>query len=38
MVNQAGLVYEKDLGTGTLEAFRKMESFNPDKSWTAVPE
>jgi hypothetical protein len=38
MVNQSGLVYEKDLGAGTLEAFRKMESFDPDKSWTAVPE
>jgi len=38
MVSQAGLVYEKDLGAGTLEAFRKMETFNPDKSWTPVPE
>jgi hypothetical protein len=38
MVSQAGLVYEKDLGAGTLEAFRKMESFNPDKSWTPVPQ
>ena len=38
MVSQAGVVYEKDLGAGTLEAFRKMESFNPDKSWTPVPE
>ncbi len=38
IVNQAGVVYEKDLGAGTPEAFRRMESFNPDRSWSAVPE
>jgi hypothetical protein len=38
MVSQSGVVYEKDLGPGTLESFSKMESFNPDKSWTPVPE
>jgi len=38
MVSQAGLVYEKDLGPGTLQTFRKMETFNPEKSWTPVPE
>ncbi len=38
IVSQAGVVYEKDLGAGTREAFRKMESFNPDESWSAVPE
>jgi hypothetical protein len=32
------VVYEKDLGPDTLEAFRKMERFNPDKSWTPVQE
>lgn len=38
IVNQAGVVYQKDLGPGTLQAFQKMERFNPDKSWTPVPE
>jgi len=33
MVSNTGVVYEKDLGPGTLEAFQKMERFNPDKSW-----
>jgi hypothetical protein len=37
-VSQDGVVYEKDLGTKTLEEFMKMERFNPDKSWTPVPE
>jgi hypothetical protein len=38
MVNQSGVVYEKDLGPATLQAFREMQSFNPDKSWTPIPE
>jgi hypothetical protein len=38
MVNQSGVVYEKDLGSATLQAFREMQSFNPDKSWTPIPE
>ena len=37
MVNQDGVVYEKDLGPNTLAYFQKLELFNPDKSWTAVP-
>ena len=37
MVNQDGVVYEKDLGPNTLEYFEKLEIFNPDKSWTVVP-
>jgi hypothetical protein len=32
------VVYEKDLGPTTAEQFRTMERFNPDKSWTPVPE
>ena len=36
MVSQDGLVYQKDLGPATLEEFKKMERFNPDKSWTPV--
>jgi hypothetical protein len=38
MVSQDGVVYQKDFGPTTLEEFRKMERFNPDKSWTPVPK
>jgi len=38
IVSQDGVVYEKDLGTKTLDEFMKMERFNPDKFWTPVPE
>jgi hypothetical protein len=38
IVSQDGVVYEKDFGPETLEVFQKMERFNPDKSWTPVPE
>lgn len=33
IVSHTGIVYEKDLGEDTLEAFRKMELFDPDSSW-----
>ena len=36
MVSHTGVIYEKDLGPGTLEEFQKMERFNPDKSWAPV--
>lgn len=38
IVSHDGVVYEKDFGLGTLDEFEKMELFNPDKSWTPVPE
>jgi hypothetical protein len=38
MVSNTGVVYEKDLGAGTLDAFQKMDRFNPDKSWTIVED
>ena len=38
IVSQDGVVYEKDLGPKTLDEFKKMEVFNPDKSWTPVPD
>jgi hypothetical protein len=38
IVSNDGVVYEKDLGSTTLDQFKKMERFNPDKSWTPVPE
>ena len=33
-----GVVFEKDLGPDTLDEFKKMERYNPDKTWTPVPE
>jgi hypothetical protein len=38
VVSQDGVVYEKDFGYASLDEFKKMERFNPDKSWTPVPE
>ena len=38
MVSQDGVVYQKDFGPASLSEFVKMERFNPDKSWTPVPE
>jgi hypothetical protein len=38
IVNQDGVVYEKDLGTGTLDAFKAMTTFNPDKTWKATAD
>jgi len=38
IVSHDGVVYEKDFGPKTLDEFKKMERFNPDKSWTPVPE
>ena len=38
IVSQDGVVYEKDFGLASLSEFIKMERFNPDKSWTPVPE
>jgi hypothetical protein len=38
IVSHDGVVYEKDLGPATLDQFKKMERFNPDKSWTPVLE
>jgi hypothetical protein len=36
MVNQDGIVVEKDLGRGTDAAARAIISYNPDKSWRQV--
>jgi len=38
IVSNDGVVYEKDFGDKTLDEFKKMELFNPDKSWTPVEE
>jgi Protein of unknown function (DUF2950) len=38
MVSNDGVVYQKDLGSATLNEVTKMELFNPDQSWTPVLE
>jgi hypothetical protein len=38
IVSHDGVVYEKDLGPDTQEAFRAMERFDPDESWSPVTE
>jgi len=37
IVNQDGLVYEKDLGEDTAGAVDAMKRYDPDSSWTLVP-
>jgi len=34
MVNQDGVIYQKDLGSKTVELGRQMMEFNPDPDWT----
>jgi Protein of unknown function (DUF2950) len=36
MVNHDGVVYQKDLGEDTEELASKIDSFDPDESWTKV--
>jgi hypothetical protein len=36
IVNQDGIVYEKDLGTDTAAAVQKLTAYNPDSSWRPV--
>jgi Protein of unknown function (DUF2950) len=36
IVNQDGVVYQKDLGPGTAAAVRAIGAYNPDPSWTRV--
>ena len=38
IVSHDGVVYDTDLGPKTLDEFKKMELFNPDKSWNPVPD
>jgi Protein of unknown function (DUF2950) len=37
IVNENGQVYQKDLGEQTDELAKAMMEFNPDKTWTPVP-
>jgi len=36
MVNQDGVVLEKDLGKDTATLTKSMTDFNPDQTWTVV--
>jgi hypothetical protein len=36
IVNQDGVVYQKDLGPGTAAAVRAITTYNPDPSWSRV--
>jgi len=38
IVNQDGIVYQKDLGTETSSVAASMTEFNPDKSWDPVDQ
>ena len=38
IVSYAGIVYEKDLGPDTLNLFRNMELYDPDKTWHATDD
>lgn len=36
IVSHDGVVYQKDMGPASLTEFKKMERYNPDKSWMPV--
>ncbi len=38
IVGYQGIVYQKDLGPNTLEIFKEMELYNPDKSWVPTDD
>jgi hypothetical protein len=38
MVNQDGVVYQKDLGPNTPAIAQAITAFNPDKTWRVVPK
>lgn len=38
IVSHDGVVYEKDLGPKTLDVFKQMQHFNPDRSWSPVKD
>jgi hypothetical protein len=38
IINQSGVPYEKDLGKNTIAQATTTTEFNPDKTWTKVPE
>jgi hypothetical protein len=38
IVNQLGIVYQKDLGTDSATIASALTQFNPDSTWTKVDE
>jgi hypothetical protein len=38
IVSNDGVVYEQDLGPTTLDQFKKMQRFDPEKTWTVVQD
>jgi hypothetical protein len=38
LVGYDGIVYQKDNGPESLNSFTTMDTYNPDKTWTPVPE
>ncbi len=38
IVNQSGIVYEKDLGEKTLELAPAIQEYNPDSTWNKLIE
>ena len=38
LIDQNGVLYEKNLGKDTTELAKAMSEFDPDKSWKPVPE
>jgi hypothetical protein len=36
IVNQSGVVYQKDLGEKTLDIASAMQGYNPDSTWQRV--
>ncbi len=38
ILNQNGILYDKDLGNSTTDTATATTEFNPDKTWTVVPE
>ena len=38
IVSHEGVVYQKDLGPGTLTTFQSMERYNPDKTWVRTDD
>ena len=38
IVNQDGVVYQKDLGRNAKKAARAVKAFDPDKTWVRAPE
>ena len=37
LINQVGVVYQKDLGPDTAQAAAKFASFNPGQGWNKIP-